>query len=60
MRPASCEDLPQARITARTGWPLGTVKSHARRGLDRLRRLLGPVQAGAFDAETVRFPGDRR
>jgi RNA polymerase sigma-70 factor (ECF subfamily) len=44
------EDLSQVEIAERTGWPLGTVKSHARRGLHRLRRGLGV----AFDAEAVR------
>ncbi|WP_415947948.1 RNA polymerase sigma factor [Streptomyces sp. KLOTTS4A1] len=34
------EDLPQSQIAARTGLPLGTVKSHARRGMRTLRLRL--------------------
>ncbi|MBM7172106.1 sigma-70 family RNA polymerase sigma factor [Streptomyces sp. G44] len=41
------EDLTQSQIAERTGWPLGTVKSHARRGLRRLRVLLREADADA-------------
>lgn len=37
---ALVEGQSQSRIAELTGWPLGTVKSHARRGMKRLRGLL--------------------
>lgn len=40
-----CHGLSQAKIAEITGWPLGTVKSHARRGMKRLRDKLTQGQA---------------
>jgi RNA polymerase sigma factor (sigma-70 family) len=41
LRLAFYEGLSHSEIARRTGWPLGTVKSHARRGLHQLRDSLG-------------------
>lgn len=40
LRLALTEGQSQTQIAELTGWPLGTVKSHARRGMKRLRELL--------------------
>ena len=41
------EDLTHQEIAQRTGWPLGTVKSHLRRGLAALKPVL--VREGCGD-----------
>jgi RNA polymerase sigma-70 factor, ECF subfamily len=42
---AHSEGMSHGEISAVTGLPLGTVKSHVRRGAERLRALLQVYQA---------------
>ncbi|MFJ7199583.1 MULTISPECIES: sigma-70 family RNA polymerase sigma factor [unclassified Streptomyces] len=44
------EDLTQVQIAERTGMPLGTVKSHSRRGLHTLRLAIERSRASDADA----------
>jgi RNA polymerase sigma factor (sigma-70 family) len=45
--------LSQSQIAEATNLPLGTVKTHARRGLIRLRELLGADQAKSHKGDTA-------
>jgi RNA polymerase sigma-70 factor (ECF subfamily) len=39
-------DLPLTGVAARTGWPVGTVKSRLHRALGKLGAALGPREGG--------------
>jgi RNA polymerase sigma-70 factor (ECF subfamily) len=58
------DDLTQAQIAERTGIPLGTVKSHSRRGLHRLREGIEQRRVGGQAAQQspkpLRRPHPRR
>jgi RNA polymerase sigma factor (sigma-70 family) len=55
LRLSLAEGLTHDEIAVRTGWPLGTVKAHARRGLRRIRaRLLGEGSDEAGAEEELR------
>ncbi len=43
------EGLTQTQIADLTGWPLGTVKSHARRGIERLRKLVASAGGAKWE-----------
>ena len=44
---AVAHGLTYEQVAARLGWPIGTVKTHARRGLQRVRELLARGPQGA-------------
>jgi RNA polymerase sigma factor (sigma-70 family) len=46
-------DLPLADVAARTGWPLGTVKSRLHRALGKVGRELGARVAGDVDGLAI-------
>lgn len=46
-------ELSHAEAASVLGWPLGTVKSHVRRGLDKLRHQLGESPEGSETHESV-------
>lgn len=50
----ACEGLSHDEVSQQTGMALGTVKTHARRGLHRLRELLGAAEPTDAYVRTAR------
>jgi RNA polymerase sigma-70 factor (sigma-E family) len=48
------DDLPEAQVAAALGCSIGNVKSHASRGLARLRAVLDPATLARTDLERSR------
>lgn len=46
-----CEDIPEAEVAALLGCAVGTVKTHAHRGLRALRDLLGELFPGLMKVD---------
>jgi RNA polymerase sigma-70 factor (ECF subfamily) len=57
---ATCHGLSHEEIATATGMPLGTVKAHARRGLLRVREVLGAARGPTASAPPSAQPSQGR